>query len=388
MLYLYEDELYINLLPLVYLRGVFDLYCGRLTLYQKIKKLYFDQQINILARPILQDVIKEKYPYAEINQINQSEKLSLFISARAILKQKINLTGQEEIFVNENNDIVGFALKPSRIKKPSINTNTIRALKLPQRKVNAIVINYLWELIEHNTQELKADFEKPDMQGKFSPHAILIGNISNLYLGNETEIEANVILDTRAGPIYIDDHAKILAQTKIIGPAYIGKHSILDQAKISGGCTIGQYCRISGEVESSILHGFVNKQHYGFIGHSYIGEWVNLGAGTTNSDLKNNYSTVKIKIGNKKIDTNLIKVGCFIGDHTKTAIGTMIPTGAIIGIFANMLSSNQNLPNFYWDKNKRWQIEKAIATARYVAYRRNVQLSIAQENLIRKLHSQ
>ncbi|MBS4015451.1 MAG: hypothetical protein KGZ86_03345 [Candidatus Latescibacteria bacterium] len=385
MLYIYEDEFCKNFLPLVYLRPVSDLYCGRLSLYSKIKQFYPEAKINLLTSPLLADVTKEKYPNSLVNQVNKSEKLSLFISSRAILKQKITSTDKEEIFISENNDIIGFYIKPSRIKQIPSSTKTILGWKLSQRKVQAISVKYLWDLVELNPQELTRDFTSPDMHGKFSPHAIIIGNISNLYLGNDTEIEANVVIDVRSGPIYIDDNAKILALSKITGPCYIGKNTIVDQAKISSS-TIGENCRVSGEVEASILHRFVNKHHYGFIGHSYLGEWVNLGAGTTNSDLKNNYSTVKVKISNKKIDTGLTKVGCFIGDHTKTAIGTMIPTGAVFGIFANILESSQTVPNFYWLKARRWQINKAIETARIVMSRRNVKMTKAQENLIRKIY--
>lgn len=400
MIHIYEDELCSNFLPLTHLRSVFELHCGRLNLYQKIKRHYPDQQICFLARPLLAEITKEKYPDSSINQINKSEKLSLFISSRAILKQKITSTNKEEIFISDNNEIIGFCIKPSRIKQIPISTKTILGWKLSQRKVQAISVKYLWDLVKLNPQELIRDFTNPDMHGKFSPHAIIIGNISNLYLGVDTEIEANVVIDVRSGPVYIDDNAKILALSKITGPCHIGKNTIVDQAKISSS-TIGENCCVSGEVEASILHGFVNKHHYGFIGHSYLGEWVNLGAGTTNSDLKNNYSTVKVKIDNKKIDTGLTKVGCFIGDHAKTAIGTMIPTGAVFGIFANVtnftsgfqrkhpvnpVGKNKSVPNFFWDKGKRWQIDKAINTAKTVMSRRNIQLSIAQENLIRKIY--
>jgi UDP-N-acetylglucosamine diphosphorylase/glucosamine-1-phosphate N-acetyltransferase len=385
MVYIYEDEFCKNFLPLVYLRPISDLYCGRLSLYSKIKQLYPETKINLLVRSQLTEITKEKYPHASVNQVDKSEKLSLFISSRAILKQKITNSGQEEIFVSDNNKIIGFCVQPSRFKKIPVNTKTIRAWKLSQKKVNAISLKYLWDLIEHNSHELTADFGKPDMHGKFSPHAIIIGNISNLHLGVDTEIEANVVIDVRSGPVYIDDNAKILALSKITGPCYIGKNTIVDQAKISSS-TIGENCRVSGEVEASILHGFVNKHHYGFIGHSYIGEWVNLGAGTTNSDLKNNYSSVKVKVGLKKIDTNLTKLGCFIGDHTKTAIGTIMPTGAVFGIFANILNLTRSAPNFLWDKGKRWQLIKAIETARIVMSRRNVKMTKAQENLIRRIY--
>lgn len=389
MIYIYEDELYKNFLPLVYLRPVFALYCGHLSLYEKIKQLYPAENFELLVRPLLASFIKETYPNIAVNDIIKNDTISLFLSARTILREPIEITGEEEIFVTENNDLVGLRTQNSRIKQIPINTKAILNWRLPKKQVKTISIKYLWELIELNHQELINDFSKPAIHGKFSPHAFIIGDISNLYLGVDAEIEAGAIIDLRSGPIYIDANAKILALSKISGPAYIGKNTILDQAKISGGTTIGENCRVSGEIESSIFHGFVNKHHNGFIGHSYIGEWVNLGAGTTNSDLKNNYSTVKVKLGNKEIDTKQMKVGCFIGDHAKIAIGTMIPTGAVIGIFANVFEPRANLKsisNFYWTKGTRWLIEKAITTARVVMSRRNVALTKTQEALISKIY--
>lgn len=397
MVCIYEDELYKNFLPLVYLRPVFELYCGRLKLYQKIKNWYPKEKIGLLVRPIISEITEEKHPNIPVNYFIEEKEfvkneINLFISARAILNEKINPYGPEEIFIapvagnNKNEyDIVGFRVKDTRIKKLPINTQNILNWRLPKSKVNAIVTKYLWDFIEMNADELIKEFPTSRILGKISSKTIIIGDIKKLYVGQDAEIEAGAVIDLRPGPIYIDDYARVLALSKIIGPAYIGKNSIIDQAKISGGTTIGENCRISGEVESSIFQGYANKHHYGFIGHSYIGEWVNLGAGTTDSDLKNNYTTVKVKIGNKKIDTGKLKVGCFIGDHTKTAIGTMIPTGAVIGIFANVLMPAKSIPNFYWSKGKRWAFDKLIRTAKIVMSRRNVTMSQSYEDLIGNL---
>lgn len=395
MIYIYEDELYSNFLPLVYLRPVFDLYCGRLSLLEKIRRLYPNEKIGLLTRPLLSDITKEKHPDLLVG-MQSIKETSLFISARAILKEKILVDGPEQVFINKDNDNIGFRVQNSRIKDSPINIKTILNWQLPKRQIKAISVKFLWDLIELNHQELINDFPMKNILSRkilsavFASSAIntdpiIIGNINNLYLGHNAEIEPGAVIDLRKGHVYIDDNAKILALSKIVGPAYIGKNSIIDQAKIIGA-TIGENCRVSGEVEASIFQGFVNKHHYGFIGHSYLGEWVNLGAGTTNSDLKNNYSSVKVKLGTKKIDTNLTKVGCFIGDHAKTAIGTMIPTGANIGIFANVLNSVKSIPNFHWDKNKRWHFQKAIQTAKVIMSRRNIELSKSYEKLIKNIY--
>jgi len=395
MICIYEDEHYRNFLPLVYFRPVFDLHCGRLSLFGKIKKLYQNETFGLLVRPLIAPITKEIYAHIKVNEITEPNALSLFLSARAILKHPIEVSEKEEIFVIDENDIIGFRVQNNRIidsigmiyTNETISENIIFDWQLPKRQVDAISVKYPWDLIRLNPQELVKDFAQPTILGTLSSDAFIIGDILNLYLGNGAEIERGAAIDLHPGPIYIDGNARILAQSKITGPAYIGKNTIIDHGKITAS-TIGENCRVTGEVEDSIFQGFVNKHHYGFIGHSYVGEWVNLGAGTTNSDLKNNYSTIKVKLGNKNIDTGQMKVGCFIGDHAKTAIGTMIPTGAVIGMFANVFEPRANLksvPNFCWSKGKRWQLEKAIATAKIVASRRNVVLTKTQEELINNI---
>jgi UDP-N-acetylglucosamine diphosphorylase/glucosamine-1-phosphate N-acetyltransferase len=160
--------------------------------------------------------------------------------------------------------------------------------------------------------------------------------------------------------------------------------------KIEGGTSIGPVCRIGGEVEGSIFLGYSNKYHQGFLGHSYVGEWVNLGALTTNSDLKNNYSSVKVVLDGSPIDSGLTKVGAFIGDHVKTGIGTLLNTGVSIGFASNLFGGGmvkqKYIPAFIWgsaEKQEEYQLEKATQTARMVMKRRDKEL-VKQENVLFK----
>jgi len=140
--------------------------------------------------------------------------------------------------------------------------------------------------------------------------------------------------------------------TRIEGPAYVGTGCTLLGTKLREGCSIGPVCRIGGEIEESIIHGHSNKYHDGFLGHAYVGEWVNLGALTTNSDLKNDYSHVDVMLNGKKVSTGSTKVGAMIGDHTKTSIGTLFNSGAICGAMCILMATGQPLPktipSFAW----------------------------------------
>ncbi|HEY4261332.1 MAG TPA: hypothetical protein VGM98_14290, partial [Schlesneria sp.] len=154
-------------------------------------------------------------------------------------------------------------------------------------------------------------------------------------------------------------------------------------------------CRVGGEIEGAILHGYVNKYHDGFLGHSYVCPWVNLGALTTNSDLKNDYSTVRVPLSGDSIESGEMKVGCFIGDHTKTAIGSLFNTGSSIGIMSLILPDGELLPKHVPSFSRIWHgelidglpLEKGLATARAAMERRSKRLTSAQEILLRRVHA-
>lgn len=399
-LYLYEDENIKNLIPLVQLRPVFDLLSGTTTLLEKILKLYSGESVILLVREELAPMVKEKYPNLSCNEMGKG---GLFLSGRALFNEKIPLVGKEEVFQCEG-EIIGFRIGTKLLTEQElILPLSERDLKdwlidLPRKEVKAKIIRYPWNLIEWNgaliVEEFKMMSRKGKIKGELNQKAVLEGNQKFISMGNGSRVGPFCLLDLTKGPILIERDVEIRPPTLIEGPVFIGEGTLIDGAKIRRGTTIGPVCRIAGEVEETIFQGYTNKHHEGFLGHSYIGEWVNLGAGTTNSDLKNNYEEVRMKIGEKEINTGLIKVGCFIGDHTKTAIGTLIPTGAIFGIFSNLFGgegmSPKFLPSFSWGTKEPispYRIEEAMETAKKVMERRGVKMSPAYEDLIRKTYS-
>ena len=221
--------------------------------------------------------------------------------------------------------------------------------------------------------------------------AAMIGPSENIYIGEGVELQPHTWIDCREGPVILSDGVTVQAHTSIHGPCFIGADTLLLEAKIREGCAIGPVCRVGGEVEESIIHGHANKYHTGFLGHAYVCEWVNLGGLTTNSDLKNDYSTVKVRVGGKEIDTGDMKVGAFIGDHTKTSIGTMLNTGSMIGIMCNLMVGASVLPkyipSFAWylqDRiSKGLGLNYALDTARAAMGRRGVELTEPMVDLIK-----
>jgi bifunctional N-acetylglucosamine-1-phosphate-uridyltransferase/glucosamine-1-phosphate-acetyltransferase GlmU-like protein len=218
-------------------------------------------------------------------------------------------------------------------------------------------VKYVWDLVVNLKSDLEADLRivGAGVQGKVHS-SVAIYSPENVLIEAGAEIEAGAVLDARSGPIYI-------------GPGTV----IRPLSYLRGPLSIGPECRIGGEVSHSIFHGYSNKAHFGFIGHSFIGEWVNLGAGTTNSNLKNNYGEIKVRLNNQEINTHEKFLGCFIGDYAKLGIGTLITTGAVIGVAANLFGGGVTpkfVPSFSWGMKEVFQLTKAIEVARAMMERR------------------
>ena len=227
---------------------------------------------------------------------------------------------------------------------------------LPNAPCEGPTWNYLWELVLESPDQITRDFAtagRGGIEGTVEQPNAIRGSDKDVYIAPGALVHPMVVIDAEHGPVYIDEDAEIHPFTRIEGPCYIGRQSILLGAKCREGNSIGPVCRVGGEVEESIIHGYSNKYHDGFLGHAYVGEWVNLGAGTTNSDLKNDYSSVSVTVeGCKPVDSGSTKVGMLIGDHSKTSIGTLFNTGAYVGAMTLILTTGvplpKMIPSFSW----------------------------------------
>jgi UDP-N-acetylglucosamine diphosphorylase/glucosamine-1-phosphate N-acetyltransferase len=198
-------------------------------------------------------------------------------------------------------------------------------------------------------------------------------------------VDPGAVLDARGGPVILDEGAVVEPLSHVVGPAYIGRGAQVLGGKLSG-VALGPQCRVGGEVELTVFQGYSNKRHTGFLGHSAVGEWVNLGAMTTNSDLKNNYGPVRVWVGGIDSETGETKIGCFIGDHVKTGIGTLLATGSVIGPGSNLFAGGRFTPHYlpgwsWWDGAStvphRW--DKFLATVRTAMSRRGRTTTAAYE---------
>ena len=219
--------------------------------------------------------------------------------------------------------------------------------------------------------------------------SIITGDGTDKLVSKSAKVSSSAILDSSGGSIIIDDNALVDIGALIKGPVYIGKNSIINPGAKLKDVVIGPYCKIGGEVEHTTFHGYSNKQHDGYIGHAYVGEWVNLGANTNNSDLKNNYSNIRVNMGNREIDVGMFG-GCLIGDYTKTGISTMINTGTYIGIGCNLFGAgfqNKYVPNFSWGMDDdKTDFDKFIQTLKIVKGRRNQKVTSSELELLKNIY--
>ncbi len=225
---------------------------------------------------------------------------------------------------------------------------TPQAAGLPVVDLQGFLLESPWDLMARSPGQVVIDGEGfPDSDVPAGVDKLGSGRLS---IGRGAFVEPNVVFDTRNGPVILEEDVHVHAFTRVAGPAYVGPGSILLGGSF-GEVSFGPMCRIRGEVRASIVLGYSNKAHDGFLGHAVLGRWVNLGAMTTNSNLKNNYGPVRLDVAGSSIDTGMTKVGCFLGDHVKTGIGTLLNTGTIIGAASNVFGGAmppKYVPPFSW----------------------------------------
>jgi UDP-N-acetylglucosamine diphosphorylase/glucosamine-1-phosphate N-acetyltransferase len=382
--------------PLALSRPIWELRCGMSSLADKLIAKTAARDIACFVPPYMAAAYKEQ----SAHPVNDPSVLAgddlLLVAARVKAASfDVPPRGPSQAAYDASGDLLYARIAGGDL--PRLDTGSIDALlagireSVPAVEHQPATWNYTWELVLANADQIKADFAaagRHGIEGKIEePHA-LRGSNRDVYIAPGAHVHPMVVIDAEHGPVYIDEGAEIHPFTRIEGPCYIGPKSILLGAKCREGNSIGPMCRVGGEIEEAIIHGHSNKYHDGFLGHAYVGEWVNLGALTTNSDLKNDYSDVSVSLdGGPPIDTGSRKVGALIGDHTKTSIGTLFNTGAYVGAMALIAGTGKPLPKFI--PSFAWFLEgivtkgfgkrKLYETARIAMSRRGCQWTPAQE---------
>jgi UDP-N-acetylglucosamine diphosphorylase/glucosamine-1-phosphate N-acetyltransferase len=344
---LFEDAAVTGLAPLSLTRPVFDLRCGALTLGDRQRRLLPGASLAALVRPALAPLCRLEYPDLAINEPDWAEgERVLFVNARW-LPPPGPLVLPEGDVVGVCDGQVAFArVAGGALPEPWPRPFT-EGRELPRVAAGGRFVSHLWDLLDRHPALLAEDLvtwqrTRPDTAA-IPAGVTVFGPAEQVRIDPTATVETSVVLDARSGPILIDNGAVIRAFSRVEGPCYVGPDCQVGGGKLRGS-SLGPACRVGGEIEASILQGFCNKYHDGFLGHSVIGTWVNFGAGTQASDLRNDYGPVQVILNGRKVDTGLNKVGCFLGDYTRTGIGTLLNTGTMVGPFGQLLPSGTYLP--------------------------------------------
>ncbi len=385
---LFDDAVARKWEPFALTRPGGELIFGAMTLRERAGRNFGGQVVAHLGADHLQGFEEAGAPPVIRYQDAPSEGARLFISSRAVPAWgsgdvwRERRGGSGPLLIG--GEVVGwfaprgtptpdsdFFLEPSRLVE---RTGGV--------ELGGKVLGRVWELMTGNAAQVAEDVaalfseapepELPAGAHRFGEHALV--------LGEGVRVEPGVVFDLTAGPVWLDDGVQVKAFTRMAGPAYVGKESI-----VLGGTlekfSIGPVCRIRGEFAESVCLGWVNKAHDGHIGHAYLGAWVNLGAETTNSDLKNNYGAVRLWTPDGDADTGQMKIGCFLGDHVKTGIGLLLNTGTVVGAGSNLygaLLPPKYVPPFSWGTGEdltAYRVDKFLEVAEMAMSRRHVALT-------------
>ncbi|NOZ08339.1 MAG: hypothetical protein GXO91_05625 [FCB group bacterium] len=387
---IFEDEFAEALYPFSLNHASFEVRCGNFTNLDRIRSiLQPNDRVTLLVRSEIADLIKERFSGFSVNpgEIDPG----LWLNGACLWSQT-----QIEAFSPVHSYTVSGRLAAFTTRETVTLENEASLLSDASEvssAVDGILFNHIWDAIFHNGRQIYRDaaelfLKKP---AGVHPSATLV-NPDDIFLGPGSIVAAGAVLDATKGPIIIGDKGVVGIGALVQGPVSIGQASMINPgAKLMGNVTTGPVCKIGGELEDCILQGFSNKQHDGFLGHSYLGEWINLGANTNTSDLKNNYSSVSVTLDDKPVETGMQFLGTMMGDFSKTGISTMLNTGTVCGMGANIFGSDfqpKFIPSFAWGRSGRTEIDKFIKTCELAKARRGAKLTIAEKEFFRYLYEQ
>ena len=367
-------------LPVSYTRPVSHLRCGILNVYEKWEKL-----LNANSVAVSEEYLNQKF-------FEEVEGSVLIINSKVLpnknLVEAIQGLEDKEILTSEGTWLAirsenGFDREKWKDAKPVVYSGDYSTLE-----------NW-WDLYKQNGEEIQNDFVSITEGRKSQPLSAsnnLIGSSDRLFIEEGAYLEG-CTLNTDFGCIYIGKNVEVME-----GSSFRGGFSVLDESKIKlgtkvyGPTSIGPKCRIGGEIKNSIFQGYSNKSHDGYLGNSVIGEWVNLGANTNCSNLKNTFSKAKVWSYDegKMIDSGETFLGCCIGDFSKTGISTMLNTASVVGVNANVFGSGfqkKIIRSFAWGEGETYALEKAWEVNKNIAQMNGEELSDADYLIVQNIHS-
>ncbi len=384
---LFDSQNREDLFPLTYTRPVADLRVGILKIKEKWEH-YFKQKVSYKTV----EYLNKKFPI-------KVEDRNLLINGSILpnieLINEINKLEPGELLI-KNNEAVATLLNRNQVE--NIDFSKLKNFKLKEVKSDFSQINFPWDIFSKNGDEIKNDFHlltKGRTSQKLSKNVNAL-ETENIFLEEGAKVEF-ATLNPNGGYIYLGKDAEIMDGAIVRGSLALCEHSALKLgAKIYGPTTIGPHSKVGGEVNNSVIIGYSNKGHDGFLGNSVIGEWCNIGADTNNSNLKNNYAEVKLWNYRKKgfVKSGLQFCGLIMGDHSKCGINTMFNTGTVVGVSANIFGSGfprNFVPSFSWGGASgftTYSQKKAFETAKLVMERREIDFNETEQAILEEIFKQ
>lgn len=380
---IFDDPNSDNLLPFTYTRPTAEIRIGITTITEKWARYFTITGFQT------REYLQAKYP-------KPSSPVALYINGAVIPSAKMAdaigklKPGQA---LTRNNTVI--AVKKTDMAELSHTAPLESVVEFPDE---IIYIEHVWHIFQHNATVLRDDFQNITNGRKsqaLSPSNHFL-HPENIFLEEGANVEM-ATLNASNGPIYIGKNAEVMEGAIIRGPfALCEGSSVKMGAKIIGDSTVGPHSKVGGEISNSVLFGYSNKGHDGFLGNSVLGEWCNLGADTNTSNLKNNYAKVKLwhYPSGRFINTGLQFCGLIMGDHSKCGINTMFNTGTVVGVSANIFGSGfprNFIPSFSWGGAggfSIYQVPKALETARIVMERRHIELSAIDKEIFQTIFKQ
>lgn len=395
---LFEDEGFVDLLPLLYWRSLFELQVGRKSILDRMVQRLGLSVAGIWTRDWVAKVAAQRCA------VPANQPLSapiVLVNGRWLFDGPVKFANAPCVGVVDDGSIAYIACDQSLAGalNPSVLLNAAKreATLMGMRRETAPgrLLRYPWEVIGDLSQLIRGHWNPGDagIESKLDKH-LAIGPLELIHVGKNTRIHPTAVIDAAEGPVFIDNDVTIGAYSVLEGPLYLGAGSIIHpHSHLHGGNAIGPVCKIGGELHGCVIHGYSNKQHNGFLGHSYVGSWVNIGAGTNNSDLKNTYGHVRVPINGTEVDCGLSFFGAIIGDHAKIGINASIPTGAVIGFGASVSATRmlpKFVPSFSWVSDNGMALcdpVRALEVARAVMKRRGIDMTREEAELFSDLPS-
>ncbi len=373
---LFDGEVRKALLPFTWTRPVAELRLGILTIREK-----WERTLGGKASYITEEYLSDKYP------ISMGE--DNFIINAAVLPTPQLVARIRELNVNEAyvyaDELVAARIDRNQFDRLLEEEDVEELASYELEGVELLQLRHLWDIFLLNDRALRLDFElltQGRQSAPLSPTNVVIGQ-GPIFVEEGATVEG-ATLNAMGGPIYIGPEALVMEGALLRGSVAICAHAVVKMgAKVYGGTTIGPWCKVGGEVQNVVFFGYSNKGHEGYLGNSVVGEWCNFGADTNCSNLKNDYSEVKLWSYEKEgfVPTAQQFCGLFMGDHSKCGINTMFNTGTVVGVSANIFGAGYPrnfIPSFAWGGPAGWstyRFDKALATAERVMQRRGVALT-------------